>query len=229
MALVIGEKIELSDIPSSETLNILKTQYYHIPDNCSVGDTVILDGIECLCIATGVTIQGSSLTRIAVDKNHDLGYYQKYVRMTQNGIVNKYIHSWRWGGYETALGNTSVEVGYGLQNTINCLANPVNYTKGTYTGTSGDGHPWLWTGVNDFRSAHSDKWFVPSLNELLNYIYPNKSSLTFDTTTGGSSADYYWSSSERSASKSYLASFDDGSSTYVFKCDYRDVRLCRAF
>ena len=225
-----GNILTLGDTSLDENyLKFIKDKYAPI-DNCSVGDTVVLDGIECLCIATDVTIQGSTLTRIAVDKNHDLGYYQKYVGMTQSGIVNKYIHFWRWGGYETALGNTSEEVGYGLKNTINCLANPVNYTKGTYSGTSGDGYPWLWTGVNDFRSSHSDKWFVPSLNELKNYVYPHKPSLSFDNlTTGGLSTSYFWSSSEYSANKSYLVSFNDGSSTNIFKCDYRAVRLCRAF
>ena len=67
---------------------------FYIPNNCSAGNTVILDGIECLCVATGVTIQGSDLTRIAVDKNHDLGYYQKYVGMTQNNIDTNQIKYW---------------------------------------------------------------------------------------------------------------------------------------
>ena len=157
---------------------------FYVPDNCKAGDTIILDGIECLCVATGVTIQGSNLTRIAVDKNHDLGYYQKYVGMTQSGVVINQIKDWRWGGYGTSIG-TSLEVGYGLQNTIKCLANTVNYTNGS--SSNNRNYPSIWQGVNDFRSSHSDKWFVPSLNELLNYVYPYKSSLTFDTTTGGSS------------------------------------------
>lgn len=202
---------------------------YYVPDNCKAGDTVILDGIECLCVATGVTIQGSNLTRIAVDKNHDLGYYQKYVGINQNGIVTKRIAYWRWGGYGTSIG-TSQEVGYGLQNTINCLANTVNYTKGSFTSTLSDGYPFLWTGVNDFRSSHSDKWFVPSVNELKNYIYPYLSSLSFDTTTGGSSTGNFWSSSENSDIFSYYVQFHDGgNSNRGNKCLNAAVRLCRAF
>ena len=227
----LNSKANTSDAESSyKILNMTKTQCCYIPDDCSVGTTVILDGIECLCVATGLTIQGSKLlTRIAVDKNHDLGYYQKYVGMTQNGIVTNQISAWRWGGYGTQLGNTSQEVGYGLQNTINCLANTVNYGKGTYTDTWGDGYPWLWKGVNDFRSSHSDKWFVPSRYELINYVYPYISNLTFDTTTGGSSLGLFWSSSEKSETNSYLVNFFDGGSFSNDKCNDCYVRLCRAF
>ena len=211
---------------TSLTENTLKAIINNI--NCKAGDTIILDGIECLCVATGVTIQGSNLTRIAVDKNYDLGHYQQYVGVTQNGIVTKEIKMWRWGGYGTKLGNTSQEVGYGLKNTINCLANKVNYTKGTYTGTTGDGYPWLWIGVNDFRSSHSDKWFVPSSNELKNYVRPYKSSLSFDATTRGNQFSAYWSSSEGTDTKSYRMLFNGNSSNFD-KYNPTAVRLCRAF
>ena len=204
-------------------------KHYYVPDNCTPGTTVILDGIECLCVATGVTIQGSNLTRIAVDKYHELGYYQKYVGMNIGEATISKINYWRWGGYENTTGNTSQEVGYGLQNTIRCLANTVNYTQGTTTSTSNVNVPLMWMGVNDFRSSHSDKWFVPSLNELLNYVYPYKSSLTFDTTTGGSTNNYYWSSSEVDSNSSYMVLFYDGRSGQGGKYNSRPVRLCRAF
>ena len=213
---------------TKDTLDLVKS-YYYVPDNCKAGDTVILDGIECLCVATGVTIQDSNLTRIAVDKNHDLGYYQKYVGMNPNDIVTDKIVNWRWGGYGTSLGTTLTEVGYGLRNTIKCLAKVVNYTNGSYTGADGKGYPWLWRGVNDFRSSHSDKWFVPSLKELLNYVYPYKSSLTFDTTTGGSSTGVFWSSSESSKTYSHNLHFDTGKNYRDYKYSYNAVRLCRAF
>lgn len=211
---------------NEETLKAIKS-YYYVPDNCSVGDTVILDGIECLCIATGVTIQGSSLRRIAIDKNHDLGYYQKYVGITIDGTVISQINSWRWGGYGTKLGNTSKAVGYGLQNTINCLANTVNYTKGTWTDTVGDGYPWLWRGVNDFRSSHSDKWFVPSISELRNYVCTNKSNLTFDSTS--ISNRQYWSSSEENTNDSCNTTLDSAKEYSAGKYFGLGARLCRAF
>ena len=160
---------------NEQSLEVMMDQYY-VPDNCAVGDTVILDGIECLCIATGVTIQGSKYTRIAVDKNYDLGYYQKYVGMTIDGNEINQLKYWKWGGYGTELGNTSRDVGYGLQNTNNCLSNVVNYTDGASASAPSIGYPYLWQGVNDFRSSHSDNWFVPSKNEITSYIIPIASS-----------------------------------------------------
>ena len=213
------------------TENTLKAIINNI--NCKVGDTIILDGIECLCVATGVTIQGSNLTRIAVDKNYDLGHYQQYVGVTQNGIVTNEIKYWRWGGYGTETG-TSVEIGYGLQNTIRCLANSVNYTNGSYTGTNGDGNPWLWIGVNDFRSSHSDKWFVPSFEELIKYIYNNRTTLKFGNDGGGTNSHQFWSSSEEydvghPEFYSYSYVFYDGRRRANHKYKTGCVRLCRAF
>ena len=223
-----GSTLTLNNTSLTKDTLALVTSYYYVPDNCTPGTTVVLDGVECLCVATGVTIQGSSLTRIAVDKNHDLGYYQKYVgrKMTNNATISV-IRYWRWGGYGYSVGNTSQEVGYGLLNTINCLANTSVYRNGS--STNNKTCPLMWKGVNDFRSAHSDKWFVPSINELVNYVSPYKSSLTFDTTTGGSSADYYWSSSEVDSNSSYLLRFAYGASYTENKYNTNYVRLCRAF
>ena len=211
---------------NGDTLHLVN-DYYYVPDNCTAGvTTVILDGIECLCIATGVTIQGSNLTRIAIDKNHDLGYYQKYVGTYIEREHIKHIKYWRWGGYGTELGNTSQEVGYGLQNTIRCLANPVNYTKGNEYGNNTN--PFMWMGVSDFRSSHSDKWFVPSAKELKIYVYNYMSKLKFDD-TGGGNTDNYWSSSEKNNKNSYFVSFYSGNLSYFEKYRIAAVRLCRAF
>ena len=179
-----------------------------------------------MCVATDVTIQGSSLRRIAVDKNHDLGYYQKYVGINQNEAEISQIKSWRWGGYGTEVG-TSVEVGYGLQNTIKCLAKTASYTGGT--STTNKTYPLMWQGVNDFRASHSDKWFVPSRDELESYVCANKSNLTFDTTTGGYSTDNFWSSSEKSNNNSYYVYFSGGYARDYYKYNSFAVRLCRAF
>ena len=215
-----------NSILNEETIKAINS-YYHVPNNCKAGDTVILDGIECLCIATGVTIQGSNLTRIAVDKNYDLGYYQKYIRMKIINDTINYINSWRWGGPYVTLNNNSTEIGYGLQNTLTCLNNNEFLHSGGYS--SGSQYPTMWKGVLDFSLAHSDKWFVPSLNELLNYVYPYKSSLTFDTNTGGSSTSSYWSSSEYNGGYSYYLNFNNGSTNTAYKYYASRVRLCRAF
>lgn len=224
-----GNALTLNDTSlTKDTLDLVKG-YYYVPDNCTAGDTVILDGIECLCIAADVTIQGSGLRRIAVDKNHDLGYYQKYVGMTMETAVISEIRYWRWGAYLYASYGTSEEVGYGLQNTINCLR---NICQRDINGTANTTYPIMWRGVVDFRSNHSDNWFVPSVNELKNYIYSYKSKLTFDTTTGGSSADSFWSSCEGTElirRNSYDVNLGDGNSYEVSKSSGNAVRLCRAF
>ena len=213
---------------NEETLKFIKS-YYDVPDNCTAGTTVILDGIECLCIATGVTIQGSSLTRIAVDKHHDLGYYQKYSQINMDGAKVKYIKYWRWGRYDDLPSTTSNsrEVGYGLKNTIDWLADRFSYWSGVSSTNSE--YPIIWQGVNDFRSAHSDKWFVPSHRELENYVYPYKSSLSFDTTIGGSPTDNYWSSSSITAKYAGFVNFNNGSESSQSKDTAYAVRLCRAF
>ena len=217
---------------NEETLKALKS-YYYVPDNCKAGDTVILDGIECLCVATGVTIQGSNLTRIAVDKNYDLGYYQKYVgiprKTSSTSIIIDQIRRWAWGGYGTALGNTYQEVGYGLQNTIRCLANKVVYTYGTGARESSFYYPLVWKGVNDFISSHSNKWFLPSLQELKQLVRPYRSSLSYDTDTGGTSNSYYMSSSEQQQSNYFVLDFEYDKSASFKKDDNSAVRLCRAF
>lgn len=88
----------------------------------------------------------------------------------------------------------------------------------------------MWKGVNDFRSAHSDKWFVPSANELISYIYPYVSSLSDDTTTGGGfNGSGFWSSSEISDTRSYRISLKGGQSFSQTKDVIGSVRLCRAF
>lgn len=211
---------------TKDTLDLVKN-YYYVPDNCIAGTTVILDGIECLCVATDVTIQGSSLRRIAVDKNHDLGYYQKYVGMTIETTVISQIKYWRWGIYKYALGGTSQEIGYGLKNTKECVHGNSAYRD--INSTSNTDYPLMWIGVSDFIANHSDEWFVPSLNELLNYVYPHKSELTFDTTTGGSSGYNFWSSSEKDRNTSYIVNFAYGTSNYPNKYYSGAVRLCRAF
>ena len=86
----------------------------------------------------------------------------------------------------------------------------------------------MWMGINDFRSSHSDKWFVPSSNELKNYVRPYKSSLSFDATTGGNQFSAYWSSSEGTDTKSYRMLFNGNSSNFD-RYNSTAVRLCRAF
>lgn len=208
--------------------------YYKVPDNFAVGSTVWLDGIECIVIAKNITIQGSNCKNIAIDKNYDLGWYCKYYGTYWNSQVSvpvANIKRWIWGGYGTSTANTSKDVGYGLQNTKNYLANTVNATNGN-SSTNNVNYPSVYKGLSDFRNAHGDKWFLPSSSELVlvysTGVYQN---LSFDSSTGASSASYnFWSSSESTTSDNIFYMNLSRGDTYVdYKYNYNYVRLCRAF
>lgn len=221
---LVGNLLTLNNTTLTEDkLNIL-TEYNGVTVN--VGATVYLDGIECVCIATGVTIQGSTLTRIAIDKNYDLSYYQGYAGKTQDGTEIAQLNYWRWGGYGYSE-NTPSAAGYGLYNTNMCLANSENFTGGSSNNPT---YPLMWIGVKDFRASHSDKWFVPSSYDLKNYAYPNRSSLSFDSSIGGYSDDYFWSSSGGTDNYCWCVRFSDGKvAGYNKQTSVYPVRLCRAF
>lgn len=162
--------------------------------------------------------------------NHDLGWYCKYYGDTWGSKTVNQIRFWIWGGYGTAMGNTSQEVGYGLQNTKNYLANTVNATNGT--ASENFEYPSLYRGLNDFRNAHGDKWFLPSMMELaLVYSTGLYRSLTFDASTGASSnKSGFWSSSEYSANVVYAVTLGrDEVYNDVKSRSNSCVRLCRAF
>ena len=69
--------------------------------------------------------------------------------------------------------------------------------------------------------------------ELINYIYPYVSSLTFDLYTGASGATEYWTSTELSsgegARKVRMYNLSNGSQTWGYKDVPSYIRLCRAF
>lgn len=199
--------------------------------NYYVGDTIGLDGIECLIIATNITIQGSEHNAIAIDKNYDLGYYINYVGQMQDGYEITEQTRWRWGAYGIEIGGTRWEVGYGLQNTNICLSNDDAFTVGTSTYSGYASYPLIWQGVKDFRETYGDNWFVPSQYELINYVYPNSGSLSFDSSTGAEgSSNYFWSSSESDNSiYSRRVALSSGSSDSLLKYWISSVRLCRAF
>ena len=231
-----GNALTLNDTSiNEETLKVLSKQYY-VPSNFNIGDTVWLDGIECIVIAKDITIQGCSYRNIAVDKNHDLGWYCKYVGDIWGTKKVSQITEWVWGGSGTTTGNTSQEVGYGYQNTINYLSNSANGTNGNSTKDYTD-YPSLYRGLNDFRNVHSDKWFLPSMNEfdLLQYNEVISKDIfvlmNFDSSTGAPNSgemNFFWSSSESDNNTATICSLRNlrGGEN---KFDHRYVRLFRVF
>lgn len=189
----------------------------------SVGDTVTLDGIESVIIYDNGS-EAEWGRYLCVDKNHDLVWYitgSDYQNESESGSVinstNKY--GYEWGGYQTVTGITYRAVGDGLSNTNSLIGmNLQPETSGWFV---------IWDKVAEARTEiGSDKWFVPSENEL-NLIYENKDSLS-GLATIARSQPYYWSSSEFSSTGALDQDFFDGRQYGGYKnSHFVRVRLCR--
>lgn len=192
----------------------------------SVGDTVVLDGIESVIIYDNGS-EADWGRYICVDKNHDLSYYisgSDYVDEAKSGFVidteNKY--GYEWGFYNSQLpfaSNSSNHViGKGLETTNVIISN-----KDTTTTETEDWY-LLWDKVVEFRQSYSDKWFVPSLNELLE-VYNRRSYLENLST---STNPYYWSNSEYDSYNACSVNFSNGRDYNYTKYDHSlRSRLCR--
>lgn len=194
------------------------------------GDTIFVDGIEVLVIAD--LGEETEDRFIAVDKNHDLSYYVKGDDYFNSPNYNQSpgTYGYVWGGYGTETGIQSTAIGTGLTNTNSLIG--MNLQPTPHEGW------WVvWDKVVDFRQSHSDKWFVPSKDEL-NLIYENRASLSNlsndpfvpDEPSGFST---YWSSSEDASSPSDYAWYQmmsDGSQDEVVKVNRQNrTRLCTRF
>lgn len=190
----------------------------------AVGDTTSVDGIDVLIIAalkdgTWISDIGTEGTQyIAVDKNHDLSYYVKGSDYVDSNDYNQFpgTFGYEWGGYNTETGIQDTAVGTGLTNT--------NALIGMNLQPSSSSGWWVvWGKLNEFRQSHSNKWFVPSKDEL-NLVYENRLNLSNLSLNIYSN---YWSSSEYTASNSYLQSSHDGDQFSRIKSShYTRVRLC---
>ena len=158
----------------------------------NVGDTITLDGIESLIIYKA-DIEQEWGQYIVVDKNHDLCYYftgSDYVDESETSSVinssNKY--GYEWGGYGIITEINDQSIGSGLLNTNSLIDMKLQPYE--------EGWNILGDKVEEFRQLYSDKWFVPSLQEL-DVIYNNKSNLKGLTVIDNSKLNpYYWSSCE---------------------------------
>ena len=127
----------------------------------NVGDTVTLDGIECVIVYKADTEQSWG-RYICIDRNYDLSYYvtgSNYVNTGKGDDSSVGTWAYEWGGYGVSTGVTSQEIGDGLSNTDKLIS--MNLKPNT------SGWKVVWDLVKDFRLVYGDKWFVPTLQEIL--------------------------------------------------------------
>lgn len=192
----------------------------------SVGETVVLDGIESVIIYDNGT-EDTWGQYVCVDKNHDLVWYisgNDYQNESESlstiNTANKY--GYEWGGYGTNTGVTSREIGDGLSNTNSLIEMNLQPRDSDWYV--------IWDKVVEFREGRSDKWFVPSKDEL-DLVYENRDNLNGLTAINDPDNEpnpYYWSSSENSGNSSHYQNIYDGSVTAGSKYfHYNRTRLCR--
>ena len=112
------------------------------PSTATVGQYAIIDGemAKCVYVADEPQTWGQRVfTTFSYFKN-------------SNGV-----YRFQWGGYGTETGIRNYEIGNGLSNT-NALI--------TMNLQSTDGTPTVWDAITEFRSTHSDRWFVPCRDEV---------------------------------------------------------------
>ncbi|MCK4345054.1 MAG: hypothetical protein KAX05_07185 [Bacteroidales bacterium] len=68
-----------------------------------------------------------------------------------------------------------------------------------------------------------DDWYLPALNELKDYLYPQKDAV------GGFSDNIYWSSSEGNANTAAAVGFGNGATWQYIKSANIYVRAIRQF
>ena len=112
------------------------------PSTATVGQYALIDGEMSKCVYVADTPQDWGqrvFTTFSYFKN-------------SNGV-----YRFQWGGYETETGIRNYEIGNGLSNTNALIAMNLQSTDGT---------PTVWDAITEFRSTHSDRWFVPCRDEV---------------------------------------------------------------
>ena len=156
------------------------------PSTATVGQSAFIDGEMAKCVYVADTPQAWGqrvFTTFSSFKN-------------SNGV-----YRFQWGGYGTEVGVRNYEIGNGLSNTNSLIAMNLQ---------SSDGTPTVWDAITEFRSTHSDRWFVPCRDEVALLKEGDWSD------TGESK----WSSSEYDISSNnlaYVSIYDSPYSRYASK------------
>lgn len=106
-------------------------------ETATVGQYALIEGVLSKCVYVADTAQSWGQRIFAYEKP-----------------LNE--RAYPWGGSGTATGITATDIGTGLSNTNSLLAMNLQSTDGT---------PTIWDVLKEFRTAHSDRWFIPSREE----------------------------------------------------------------
>ena len=118
------------------------------PSTATVGQYALIDGVvaKCTYVANEPQAWGQRIfTTLSYFKN-------------SNGV-----YRFQWGGYGTETGINNDTLGNGLSDTNALIAMNLQ---------SSDGTPTVWDAIAEFRSTHSDRWFIPKNSELDASNYP---------------------------------------------------------
>ena len=136
------------------------------PTTATVGQRALIDGVMSMCVYVADTPQ-------------DWG---QRIFASQSEFTDSNGNSeYQWGGSGTATGITATAIGTGLTNTDALLAMNLKSTDGT---------PTIWDALAEFRSTHSNRWFIPSRDEGLESYKQGMREI--------------WTSSEYDSSDAYL-------------------------
>ena len=159
--------------------------------------------------AVGSTYGGGKVAYFFV--NDDPGYVAGEVHGLIAATADSSTGIQWYNGSSTTTGATGTTLGTGSTNTGKIMGNQ----GATYTSYA--------AGLCQSKTDGTfTDWYLPSKDEL-NKLYLNK------TAIGGFATNYYWSSSESSASNAWLQLFSDGSQPNYNKLNALYVRCVRAF
>ena len=185
----------------------------------NIGDTVTLDGIECVVIYKADTEQEWG-QYIITDKNHDLSYYIDGSDHFKESLpINSVKYGYEWGGINRDIDGLNESIGSGLSNTDIIIESNIYPSDPDWN--------LLWDIISQFRSnIKSDKWFLPSKEEI-QLIFDSKDYL-YNITSNDYYSSGYWTSNTYLTGFAYFFDFYEKSIRSVTKASTRNrSRLCR--
>ena len=152
------------------------------------GCRVLVEDPTTATVGQGATIDGVlSVCAYVADTPQDWGqriFYANSTFTNSNGIS-----TFEWGGYETETGINNNTLGTSLSSTNALIAMNLQ---------SSDGTPTVWDAIAEFRSTHSDRWFIPNYSEVPSSAYYDKFSswLNMEHSSGAAWYSVYPSSGQ---------------------------------